>query len=125
MNCVMWRQIFLSEFSSTFRTLPDDVTAHARQDSRERRLEVTGVPGQRVLEQESHCNDCGKKYPIPTGGELTSSRSGALLTTGPSTRNVIVREGEIGVASRTSVARNSRDAKDENPQEQHGHVRST
>ena len=31
------------EFSSNFRTLPDDITAHARQDSRQRHLEVTGV----------------------------------------------------------------------------------
>ena len=31
------------EFSSNFRTLPDDVTVHARQDSRQRHLEVTGV----------------------------------------------------------------------------------
>ena len=31
------------EFSSNFRTLPDDVTAHARQDSRQRHLEVAGV----------------------------------------------------------------------------------
>ena len=38
---VTWRQISLSGFSSTF--MPDYVTAHARQDSRERRLEVPAV----------------------------------------------------------------------------------